>query len=291
MKKIREIKSIFKAEPVREGAGVNLKRVFGYHQIPQFDPFLLMDEFHSNDPDDYKAGFPWHPHRGIETISYVLNGSVEHGDSMGNEGVVSSGDVQWMTAGNGIIHQEMPRGEKDNLLWGFQVWANLPAGKKMMGPRYQDIRKDQIPSIESDNGVTIKVICGQIGSVTGPVTDLVIDPEMLDVAVPPDTPFIHPTKPDYTAFVYIYDGLGRFPDSKAGKSRSAKEIQAGTAVLFHHGGEISLQGGTDGVRLLLLAGKPIGEPVAWAGPIVMNTRRELRTAFQELEQNTFIKHT
>ncbi|MBN1997578.1 pirin family protein [candidate division KSB1 bacterium] len=291
MDKIRKIKSVFKAQPVREGAGVNLKRVFGYYQVPQLDPFLLMDDFHSLNPQDYIAGFPWHPHRGIETISYILHGQVEHGDSLGNKGVITAGDVQWMTAGNGIIHQEMPKGDKNKLLWGFQVWANLPAKQKMKTPRYQEIRKNQIPVLKQDSGVVIKILCGRFNDITGPVQDIVTDPDMFDISIPPKTLFVHPTKPEHTVFVYIYQGAAQFPVlTDAGNTLNNKSICAENAVLFSPGHAIKTQAGENGAHMLLLAGNPINEPVAWAGPIVMNTKEEIRTAFEELEQKIFIKH-
>ena len=207
---VRNIKKILKSKPTIEGAGVHLKRVFGYHQVPQLDPFLLLDDFHSSNPEEYISGFPWHPHRGIETITYLLHGKVKHGDSLENEGSICPGDVQWMTAGSGIIHQEMPKGEDNGLLWGFQLWANLPSSNKMMDPRYRDIKKDSIPSVTLKNGTLIKVICGTVEGQKGPVEDIVIEPEYLDITVPAQTTFSLQVKPEHTVFVYIIEGSGYF---------------------------------------------------------------------------------
>jgi redox-sensitive bicupin YhaK (pirin superfamily) len=301
MGKIRKIKKILKSKPTVEGAGVHLKRAFGNYQAPLLDPFLLLDDFHSNRPDDYIKGFPWHPHRGIETITYMLYGKVEHGDSMGNKGTISSGDVQWMTAGSGIIHQEMPRGHKDGLMWGFQLWANLPASHKMMDPRYRDVKSKQIPEVTLDHGVKVKIICGEVKGVRGPVQDIVIDPEYLDITVPLKSHFTHPVKQRHTVMAYVIEGEGYFDP---GRDSFAYEIEGAnyfdfkrdclmapeTLILFDEGDELSISTEKKAARFLLISGKPIKEPVAWYGPIVMNTQEELRIAFEEYQNGTFIKH-
>ena len=284
MNDVREISEVLKSMPVIEGAGVHLKRAFGNMHMHRLDPFLLLDDFHSNNPEEYQKGFPWHPHRGIETITYVLSGRVEHGDSIGNSGIISSGDVQWMTAGSGIVHQEMPAGDPNGLIWGFQLWANLPASQKMMDPRYRDITSGEIPEIRTDSGVRIKIICGSFGGVKGPVSDIVIDPEYMDVTMPPETEFTHFVTPGHTVFAYIIDGSGQFD-----KSRESV-LERENVVIFGDGGEVTVTSGSEGVRFLLIVGKPIGEPIAWYGPIVMNTNEELRVAFEEYEQGTFLKH-
>ncbi|NIO03551.1 MAG: pirin family protein [Proteobacteria bacterium] len=301
MESVRRIKKILESKPTIEGAGVHLKRAFGFNEVPQLDPFLLLDDFHSGNPDDYIKGFPWHPHRGIETITYVLCGRVEHGDSMGNEGIIHSGDVQWMTAGSGIIHQEMPKGEKDGLMWGFQLWANVPALHKMMDPRYQDVRSDQLPEIVLDSGVKIRIICGEVNGVRGPVQSIVIDPEYLDVTVPANSSFGHSVKRDHTVFAYVIDGEGYFdgrgrshtnPVDGANDPNSMRDLPIGSEnlILFNGGDEVVVSAGDKPVRFLLISGKPIAEPVAWYGPIVMNTQEELRIAFEEYQNGTFIKH-
>jgi len=284
MAKIREIRSVLKSQPTVEGAGVHLKRAFGYQQVPELDPFLLLDDFHSNNPDEYIRGFPWHPHRGIETITYVLYGKVEHGDSMGNKGTISSGDIQWMTAGRGIIHQEMPKGQEDGLMWGFQLWANLPASHKMMDPRYQEIKSNQVPEITQDGGVSVKIICGQVHGVRGPVKDIVIDPEYLDIRVPSESHFTHAVKRGHKAFAYVIEGEGYFDRDRD------EMVGPESLVIFDDGDEVAISSEEGPVRALFVSGKPIGEPVAWHGPIVMNTQEELRIAFEEYEKGTFIKH-
>ena len=300
MGNIRKIQKIFKSKPTMEGAGVRLKRAFGFYQVPLLDPFLLLDDFHSNHPDDYLKGFPWHPHRGIETITYVLYGKVEHGDSMENRGIISSGDVQWMTAGSGIIHQEMPKGQEDGLLWGFQLWANLPASHKMMDPRYRDVKSHQIPEVTLDYGVKVKIICGEVKGVKGPVQDIVIDPEYLDITVPSNSHLRYPVKRGHTVFAYIIEGKGYFDP---GRDVYAYEVEgrnyfdfkresmmgSENLILFDDGDELTISTEEKPVRFLLISGKPIGEPVAWYGPIVMNTQEELRIAFEEYENGTFIK--
>jgi redox-sensitive bicupin YhaK (pirin superfamily) len=298
---IRRIEKVLKSKPTLEGAGVHLKRAFGYQHVPQLDPFLLLDDFHSSEPDDYIRGFPWHPHRGIETITYVLHGKVEHGDSMGNKGVISSGDVQWMTAGSGIIHQEMPKGQADGLMWGFQLWANLPASHKMMNPRYRDVKGRQIPEARLDNGVKIKIICGEVNGVKGPVRDIVTDPEYLDIAVPPATIFTYHIHEGYTVFAYVIEGKAYFeperdPYRYEVEGRNYFDFKRDCAmepeslIIFDDGDELATSTEDEAVRFLLVSGKPIGEPVAWYGPIVMNTQEELRIAFEEYQQGTFLKH-
>jgi redox-sensitive bicupin YhaK (pirin superfamily) len=279
---IRKIKLTLKSRPTLEGAGVRLKRAFGYNEVPLFDPFLLLDHFGSDDPNDYLAGFPWHPHRGIETITYMIRGEVAHGDSLGNEGVINSGDCQWMTAGCGIIHQEMPH-RTEGYMMGFQLWANLPASQKMMKPRYRDIKEEQIPVVTLDDKVKVKVICGQVGETSGPVKDIVTDPDYLDVHIENGGVFRHNVKRGHTVFAYIFEGEGYFDDNR--------EIlkQVGDLVLYEDGDEVKISTENDHVRFLLISGKPIGEPVAWRGPIVMNTQEELVTAFREYQNGTFIK--
>ena len=220
---------IYKSQPTIEGAGVHLRRAFGFPEVPLFDPFLMLDDFRGDKPDQYIKGFPWHPHRGIETITYMLHGEVEHGDSMGNKGVIGPGDVQWMTAGSGIIHQEMPRGDAGGRMGGFQLWANLPASQKMTDPRYRDVKREDIPVVSLKNGVEIRVICGDVAGTKGPVKDIVIDPQYLDVSVPRGSEFIHTVKRGHTAFAYIYEGSGRFDDQKG------KSAAGGSLVLFSDG--------------------------------------------------------
>ena len=301
MEKVRRINKIVKSKPTIEGAGVHLKRAFGFTQVPMLDPFLLLDDFHSNDPADYIKGFPWHPHRGIETITYVLHGKVEHGDSMGNKGVISSGDIQWMTAGSGLIHQEMPKGQTDGLMWGFQLWANLPASHKMMDPRYRDVKSNQIPEVTLDKGIKAKIISGLVKGVKGPVQDVVIDPEYLDMSVPAESNFSHLVKRGHTVFAYVVEGQGYFDlerDSYAYEVEGTNYFDfkrecllgAGHLIIFDDGDEVVITTSEKPVRFLLVSGKPIKEPVAWYGPIVMNTQEELRTAFEEYQNGTFIKH-
>ena len=302
MAKFRKIKKVWKSSPTIEGAGVHLKRAFGYYEVPQLDPFLLLDDFHSDNPGHYLAGFPWQLHRGIETITYVLYGKVEHGDSMENSGIIfSPGDVQWMTAGSGIIHQEMPKGGKDKLLWGFQLWANLPAKYKMMDPRYQEIKSRQISEVSLDGGVQIKIICGEVNGVKGPVQNIVINPEYLDVTVPPGKSFSHQIGKGKTAFAYVIAGQGYFDrerDSYAYEVEGSnyfdfkRECLFGpeNLILFEDGDEVAISTQEEPVRFLLVSGKPIQEPVAWYGPIVMNSQEELRVAFEEYERGTFIKN-
>jgi redox-sensitive bicupin YhaK (pirin superfamily) len=301
MNEARKIRKVWKSKPTIEGAGVHLKRVFGFSQVPMFDPFLLLDDFRSDNPAHYIKGFPWHPHRGIETITYVLRGEVEHGDSMGNKGVISSGDVQWMTAGSGIIHQEMPQGDSDGLMFGFQLWANLPKSHKMMEPRYRDVKSEEIPAVMMENGAKINLICGRIGDREGPVRDIVIDPEYLDITVPAQSEFRHSSKRGHTVFAYVIGGQGYFCQEKNPFSYEIEGLNYfdmdrdpfignETIVLFDDGDQVVVSTEGEPVRFLLVSGRPIGEPVAWHGPIVMNTEEELQIAFKEYRQGTFIKH-
>ena len=301
MRNFRKIKKILKSKPTLEGAGVHLKRAFGFYQVPLLDPFLLLDDFHSDNPSDYIKGFPWHPHRGIETITYMLFGRVEHGDSMRNKGVIQPGDVQWMTAGSGIIHQEMPKGQKDGLMWGFQLWANLPASHKMMDPRYREVKSSQIPEVALAKGVKAKIISGQVNGTKGPVRDIVTDPEYLDITIPSKSTFQYPVKRGHTAFAYVIDGQGYFDegrDSYAFEAEGANYfdfkreclIAPENLVIYGDGDDVIISTEDKGVRFLFVSGKPIKEPVAWYGPIVMNTQEELRIAFEEYQKGTFIKH-
>ena len=301
MADVRRIKKVWKAKPTVEGAGVRLKRVFGNHEVPQLDPFLLLDDFRSNDAAEYVRGFPWHPHRGIETITYVLAGDVEHGDSLGNRGVISSGDVQWMTAGSGIIHQEMPKGDREGRMWGFQLWANLPAHHKMMDPRYREVKRDDIPEATTAEGATVRVVCGEVAGVRGPVREIVTEPDYLDVSIPARSTFRHPVKAGHTVFAYVFEGEGYFdperdPYAREDVGERYFDMERpcvcgnGTVVLYGPGDTVAVSTEERPVRFLLLSGRPLGEPVAWYGPIVMNTQAELRVAFREYEQGTFVKH-
>jgi len=300
MAETRKIRKVFKSKPTLEGAGVHLKRAMGNAEVPQFDPFLLLDDFRGDRPEHYLAGFPWHPHRGIETITYMLEGTVEHGDSMGNQGVISPGDTQWMTAGSGIIHQEMPKGDAKGRMGGFQLWANLPRSHKMMDPRYRDVKSKDIPEVAAGKGATVKIICGQVNGTQGPVRDIITDPEYLDVSVEPRSEFTHPTKRGHTVFAYVIGGKGFFCKEKDPFSYEVEGtnyfdlsrepfVGNGTLLLFGDGEQVMALTEDEPVRFLLISGKPIGEPVAWYGPIVMNTREELRVAFQEYQDGTFIK--
>lgn len=284
MSKVREIQRVLKSKPTIEGAGVHLKRAFAHQEVSILDPFLLLDDFHSDNPDDYIAGFPWHPHRGIETVTYMLKGKVEHQDSIGNSGVIEGGEIQWMTAGSGIIHQEMPA-QVNGLLWGFQLWVNLPAKNKMMKPRYQDITSDKVPEITTDNGIKIRVLAGRINGVKGPVQDIVVHPEYLDVTIPPDTKFVHKVKEGFTVFAYCFEGNGYF-DKNKDQLTSAEHL-----VIFKDGDVVQITTPEDEyVRFLLVSGKPIKESIAWHGPIVMNTQEELKIAFEEYHNGSFLKY-
>ena len=292
---------VLEATTVLEGAGVRLKRWFPTGAVDHVDPFLLFDDFRANKPADYIRGFPWHPHRGIETITYVLGGAVEHGDSMGNRGVIRPGDVQWMTAGSGIIHQEMPKGDEAGRMLGFQLWANLPADHKMMDPRYREVEAADIPEVVLDDGATIRVICGTVAHTEGPVRDIVTDPVFLDITIPPRSRHLHPTKPDHTVLAYVIGGQGYFCEGRdpftyemqgANYFDMQREPSLGNRmlVLFEKGDQVMVSTEDEPVRFLLLSGRPIGEPVAWYGPIVMNTEEELRVTFEEYRRGTFIKH-
>jgi redox-sensitive bicupin YhaK (pirin superfamily) len=283
-----------------EGAGVKLHRGFGFGDTTEFDPFLLFDDFRNDRPADYLKGFPWHPHRGIETITYVLAGTVEHGDSLGNQGQLGAGDIQWMTAGSGIIHQEMPRGDAEGRMHGFQLWANLPASLKMTAPRYQDVTARDIPSIVDDDGTHVRVVCGEFWGRRGPVDGIAADPQYLDVSVPPNQRKTLPVEVTRHAFAYVFAGSGTFRDASG--ARPVKTDTTGdvdnavyndardrSLVLFDRGDEVTVQAGEHGIRFLLVSGKPLEEPVAWHGPIVMNTEAELRQAFADVRNGTFIK--
>jgi redox-sensitive bicupin YhaK (pirin superfamily) len=310
---IRPIKSIVESTPTMEGAGVKLRRAFGFGETTEFDPFLLFDDFRNDRPGDYLAGFPWHPHRGIETITYVLAGTVEHGDSLGNRGAMGPGDVQWMTAGSGILHQEMPKGDSEGRMHGFQLWANLPRALKMTNPRYQDIQAKDIPEVTDDDGTHVRIVVGDFWGKSGPVEGVAADPRYLDISVPPNRTRRIPVESSRHAFAYVFAGSGTFRD--ASKPRAVQTEIVGTAdvepaspklsglslgeggmignrslVLFDSGDEITITAGDEGIRFLLVSGRPLEEPVAWYGPIVMNTKDELRQAYSELQNGTFIKH-
>ena len=278
----RAVRRVAQAQPTLEGAGVHLRRAFGFTSPKEFDPFLLLDDFRNDDPAAYAPGFPWHPHRGIETITYVLAGSVDHQDSLGNKGSLGAGDVQWMTAGSGIMHQEMPKGAEDGRMHGFQLWANLPSRLKMTSPRYQDIPSREIPEITDDDGTHVRVICGSFWGKHGPVDGVSAQPRYLDVRVPPGTDRRLPVEAESNAFAYVFEGEGAFKD--AGERIGNKSL-----VAFDSGSEVRVQTGDSPVRFLMVSGEPIEEPVAWRGPIVMNTQEELVRAFQELQDGTFIK--
>jgi len=297
---IRPIKRIVQARPTLEGAGVHLRRAFGFGETSDFDPFLLLDDFRNERPEDYLAGFPWHPHRGIETITYVLAGTVAHGDSIGNSGVIGSGDVQWMTAGSGIIHQEMPKGDADGRMHGFQLWGNLPSSLKMTAPRYQEVKSGDIPVVTDDDGTQVRVVAGNFWGQKGPVDGVAADPIYLDVWVPPGVRKSLPVETSRHAFAYVFEGSGRFSNASgplAVPTEGADGVVLSTLtdadnrslVLFDNGDEVTVQAGEQGIRFLLVTGKPIGEPVAWHGPIVMNTEEELRQAYEELQRGTFLK--
>jgi redox-sensitive bicupin YhaK (pirin superfamily) len=297
---LRPIKRLSKARPTIEGAGVHLRRAFGFGNTTEFDPFLLLDDFRNDVPEDYLAGFPWHPHRGIETVTYVLAGTVEHGDSMGNHGAIAAGDVQWMTAGSGIIHQEMPKGDPEGRMHGFQLWANLPSALKMTAPRYQEVKAAEVPLVTDDDGTAVRIVCGSFWGKKGPVEGIAADPTYLDVSVPPRLRRTLPVETTRHAFAYVFFGDGKFcnasgplavPTEAVGWADTNPPTEATnrSLVLFDQGDEIEVQAGEDGVRFLLVSGKPLVEPVAWYGPIVMNTQAELRQAFEELERGTFLR--
>jgi redox-sensitive bicupin YhaK (pirin superfamily) len=297
---IRPVRRLVRAKPAIEGAGVRLHRAFGFGDTAETDPFLLLDDFRNDVPEDYRAGFPWHPHRGIATITYVLAGTVEHADSIGNRGTIAAGDIQWMSAGSGILHQEMPQGDGVGRMHGFQLWANLPAELKMTPPRYQEIQSPDIPEVVDDDGTRVCIVCGTFWGKTGPVDGIAADPVYLDVSVPPGKRKTLPVDTRRQAFAYVFGGSGEFCDASAplavptdyvGGADPAppKEADNRSLVLFDRGDEVNVQAGDAGIRFLLISGKPLEEPVAWRGPIVMNTQDELRQAYAELDDGTFLK--
>jgi len=285
---IRKVLAVSQSRPTLEGAGVHLRRAFGFGEIQPYDPFLLLDDFRGDSEDQYITGFPWHPHRGIETITYVLRGHVAHGDSLGHEGVIGPGDVQWMTAGSGIIHQEMPTGDAEGKMWGFQLWANLPSAQKMIDPHYQGVTDTEIPRVALPGGGEVRIICGTFQGVSGPIKNVTIQPEYLDVSLPPHTTFTHTIPAEHHAFAYVFAGKGNFGEAE--EADIDPNAENTSLVLFGRGEEVQISGAENGVRFLLISGQPLHEPVAWYGPIVMNTQEELQTAFEELQQGTFIKH-
>ncbi|MDD9922611.1 MAG: pirin family protein [Boseongicola sp.] len=297
----RPVKSTHLAQPTMEGAGVHLYRAFGFTDPTMCDPFLLFDDFRNDDPQNYYKGFPWHPHRGIETITYVLEGEVEHGDSLGNKGTLGRGSVQWMTAGSGILHQEMPKGDTQGRMHGFQLWANLPSSLKMTDPRYQDIQGSDIPEIIDDDGTRVKIIIGKFWGKMGPVDGIAAEPMYIDVSTPPNVKKTLPVDAYSNAFAYVFAGAGKFRDASdpvgvrvekevAGEEVNIRDLSGNrTLVRFDTGDEVTVQAGPEGIRFLLISGRPLQEPVAWHGPIVMNTREELMQAVSELRNGTFIK--
>jgi quercetin 2,3-dioxygenase len=297
---LRPIKRVIKAKPTIEGAGVRLRRAFGFGATSDFDPFLLLDDFRNDVPEDYLAGFPWHPHRGIETITYVLAGNVEHGDSLGNRGSLGPGDIQWMTAGRGIIHQEMPKGDSLGQMHGFQLWANLPASLKMTAPRYQEVHAPQIPDVIDDDGTRARIVCGTFWGKKGPIDGIAADPIYIDVSVPPGKRKTLPVETDRHAFAYVFAGSGKFCNASAPLAVPTEGLgwldttppQAAEnrcLILFDRGDEVVVQAGDEGIRFLLVSGKPLKEPVAWYGPIVMNTQEQLQQAYEQLQEGTFLK--
>ena len=297
---LRPVSRVIKSKPTTEGAGVHLRRAFGFGNTTDFDPFLLLDDFRNDVPEDYLAGFPWHPHRGIETITYVLAGTVDHGDSMGNHGSIGPGDIQWMTAGSGIIHQEMPKGDDAGRMHGFQLWANLPSASKMTPPRYQEVKSPDIPEVTDDDGTRVRVVCGSFWGKKGPVDGIAADPSYLDISIPPGRRKTLPIETSRHAFAYVFAGDGKFCNASGPLTVPTEgvkwldtappaEADNRSLVLFDRGDEVEIQAGEDGIRFLLVSGKPLQEPVAWYGPIVMNTQQELRQAFEDLEKGTFLK--
>jgi quercetin 2,3-dioxygenase len=296
---IRAVKKVIASKPTLEGAGVRLRRAFGFGDTTDYDPFLLFDDFRNDRPEDYLAGFPWHPHRGIETITYVLAGTVDHGDSLGNRGSLGAGDIQWMTAGSGILHQEMPKGDPTGRMHGFQLWANLPSSLKMTAPRYQDVQGKDVPEVVDDDETRVRVVCGSFWGKSGPVEGVAADPRYLDIFVPPGVRKVLPVETSNHAFAYVFQGSGTFRDASSPRAVQTDIVGTGverpdfignrSLVLFDRGDEVVVQAGDEGIRFLLVSGKPIEEPVAWYGPIVMNTQHELRVALDELNRGTFIK--
>jgi redox-sensitive bicupin YhaK (pirin superfamily) len=298
---IRPIRRLSRSTPTIEGAGVHLRRAFGFGDTRETDPFLLLDDFRNERPEDYLAGFPWHPHRGIETITYVLSGTVEHGDSLGNSGRLGAGDIQWMTAGSGIIHQEMPKGDPNGRMHGFQLWANLPASLKMTSPRYQDVKAADVPEVADDDGTKARILCGTFWGATGPVDGIAADPSYVDIWVPPNVKKTLPIETTRHAFAYVFAGTGKFANASPPRGVLTDAIGAWNTptweqandhclIIFDRGDEVTVQAGEQGIRFLLVSGRPLEEPVAWYGPIVMNTQAELKQAFAELQNGTFLKH-
>jgi len=301
MSTTRKIKKVMKSRPTLEGAGVHLRRAIGFDETSLTDPFLLLDDFRSNNPEFYLPGFPWHPHRGIETITYMLDGTVEHGDSLGNMGVIRVGDVQWMTAGSGIVHQEMPKGDSKGAMGGFQLWANLPAKDKMSNPRYREVKQDQIPKVSIGNGVVARVIAGTVARIEGPVRDVVTHPTYLDVIIPPNTTFTQPVPRGQTAFAYVFEGAAYFDPNRDSYSFDMKGnnyfdfkrdclLGSENLIVYEDGEEVAITTLEKPVRFLFGAAQPLREPVAWYGPIVMNTQEQLRVAFDEYSKGTFLKY-
>lgn len=297
---VRPVARLIRSKPTVEGAGVHLRRAFGFGNTSETDPFLLLDDFRNDIPENYLAGFPWHPHRGIETITYVLAGTVEHGDSMGNHGVIGVGDVQWMTAGRGIVHQEMPKGDASGRMHGFQLWANLPASLKMTAPHYQEIKAGDVTELTDDDGTHARIVCGSLWGKRGPVQGIAADPVYLDITVPPGKRKTLPVATRHHAFAYVFAGAGKFCNASAPlavpteaigwwDTNPPTEADNRSLVLFGSGDEVAVQAGEDGVRFLLASGQPLEEPVAWYGPIVMNTQEQLRQAYEELRNGTFLK--
>jgi redox-sensitive bicupin YhaK (pirin superfamily) len=278
----RKIVKIIQGQATRDGAGVKLTRIFGFYEEGLLDPFLLLDFFGSDNPNDFMAGFPWHPHRGMETVTYMLDGKVEHGDSMGNSGVIGKGDIQWMTAGSGIIHQEMPKPDGGRM-YGFQLWVNLPASRKMIAPRYRDIPAKEVPAVVLENQIRVRVIAGVFNGVRGPARDIIADPEYLDVEMPGNTEFIITVNPEHTVFAYLWEGEAIMDESRK------DPLQPGQGAMFGAGPQVKVLAGNKGARFILISGMPIREPIAWRGPIVMNTQEELDVAFREFREGTFIK--
>jgi redox-sensitive bicupin YhaK (pirin superfamily) len=289
METYRKVRKIINAHKVREGAGVLLHRAIGFDDPYEYDPFLLLDDFRSDNPQEYIKGFPWHPHRGIETITYVTKGNVKHEDSIGNKGEIGPGDIQWMTAGSGIYHQEMPYGDSNGAMYGFQLWANLPAKNKMINPRYRGFISNDIPIVQKSGGIEIKVICGTIDGITGPIKDVVTSPEYFDISIPRNSNYIQNTKKGSTVLLYVYEGEGEIINNVEDENTNKTKIKNRTLVLFEDGDKIKITSNENGVKFLFISGMPIKEQIAWYGPIVMNTQEELRIAYDELEKGTFVK--
>jgi quercetin 2,3-dioxygenase len=281
---VRSVKMVRAARPTLEGRGVHLRRAFGNGDETVFDPFLMLDDFRGDDPSQYRLGFPWHPHRGIETITYMLEGEVDHSDSLGNQGVIGPGDVQWMTAGSGIIHQEMPRGDERGRMGGFQLWLNLPAAHKMTDSLYQGVSAVEIPAVRTD-GTTVRVVAGTVGGVAGPIVSRWFDADYIDIALEPGASWEHPTTPGFTAWAYVFEGAVRF-----GEQGGTVVADPGRIVLLGDGDSAAVTAGGEGGRLLFASGRPLREPIAWQGPIVMNSEQELQEAWRELDEGTFTRH-